>query len=64
MSDDADFAQPIQTWEVELRVNGVDILTIGSSHLAGIHNINDYADTVRMAAQHLLAFIGPSPTEE
>lgn len=65
MSDDAPaFTQPVQTWEIELRVNGTDILTIGSNHLCGINNIDDYGDTVRMAAEHMLAFIGRPRLDE
>lgn len=61
----AAFQETVKTWEVEVRVNGTDILTIGSSHLCGVNNIDDYADTVRMAAEHLLAFIGlPAPSRE
>ncbi|RUU15501.1 hypothetical protein EOD10_11805 [Mesorhizobium sp. M7A.T.Ca.TU.009.01.3.2] len=59
MSDEAAaFTGPVKTWEVEVRVNGTDILTIGSNHMCGINNIADYADTVRMVAEHLRAFIG------
>jgi hypothetical protein len=47
-----------KTWEVEIRVNGETILTLGSSHLSGIENIDDYANDVRNCAQHLLSFIG------
>ena len=47
-----------KTWEVEIRVNGDTVLTLGSSHLSGIENIDDYVDDVRNCAQHLLSFIG------
>lgn len=60
MDEPGKFSEKVQGWEVGLRINGTDILTIGSQHLAGIENIDDYADTVRTAAQHLLSFIGPS----
>ncbi len=56
--DEPAFTEPVRTWEVEIRVNGTDILTIGNTHLCGISNIDDYAETVREAARHLLAFIG------
>lgn len=48
-----------QSWEVEVRVNGDHILTIGTTYLAGVSNIEDYADIVRQAGNHLLSFIGP-----
>ncbi len=57
-TDEPAFTEPVRTWEVEVRVNGTDILTIGSNHMCGINNIDDYADTVRMVAEHLLSFIG------
>ena len=49
---------PIQGWAVTVEVNGENILTIGHNHLAGIENIDDYADVVRNCGQHLLSFIG------
>lgn len=54
------FTEPVKSWEVEVRVNGTDILTIGTTHSCGINNIDDYAETIREAANHLLAFIGPN----
>ena len=51
-------------WEVEIRIGGERVLTIGHSHLSGIPNIDDYGDTVRTCAEHLLSFIGsgdPAP---
>ena len=51
----------VQSWEVEVRVNGDSVLTIGgegAAHIAGIENIDDYARTVETCAHHLLAFIG------
>ena len=62
MSDEALFTDPVQGWEVVVRVNGTSILAIGSNHLSGITNVDDYADTVRRAAEHLLSFIGPEPS--
>lgn len=49
---------PVQSWEVEVRVNGRDVLTLGSSHLSGIPNIDDYADVIEKCAANLLSFIG------
>ena len=49
----------IQGWEVEIRVNGESVLTIGggsAAHLAGDPEID--SDIVRTCAQHLLGFIG------
>lgn len=48
----------VQSWEVAVNVNGETVLTLGHNHLAGIDNIDDYADAVRTCARHLLAFIG------
>lgn len=51
------------SWEVELRVNGEPVLTIGQGEiggwLSGVPNIEDHADLVREAADHLRSFIGP-----
>lgn len=52
------YPETAQSWEVEIRVNGDSVLTIGHNHLTGIENIDDYADTVESCANHLLAFIG------
>lgn len=49
-----------QHWAVEVRVDGVEILTIESGCYGGVSNIEDYADAVRNCAEHLMAFIGPS----
>jgi hypothetical protein len=49
---------PIQSWEVEVRVNGETILTIGNNHLCGIEDIDSHADVVRTCAEHLSSFIG------
>jgi hypothetical protein len=48
-----------QRWEVEVRVDGESVLVIGS-HLSGVSNIEDFADVVRQAGEHLLSFIGPA----
>jgi hypothetical protein len=50
--------RPIKHWEVEVRVNGESVLTIGHNHLSGADNIDDYANEVRECAYHLLSFIG------
>jgi hypothetical protein len=47
-----------KTWEVEIRINGESVLTLGSSHLSGIENISDYAADIENCAVHLLSFIG------
>lgn len=48
-----------ETWEVEIRVDGETILTIGSGgRLCGVENIEDHADLVRHCAEHLNCFIG------
>ncbi len=52
-------------WEVEVRICGEQVLTIGSSgYLAGLSDIDQYGDTVRACAQSLASFIGdgePTP---
>lgn len=58
MTEHDDRPKPVQSWAVTVAVNGEDILTIGSTHLSGIENIDDYADAVRTCAKHLLSFIG------
>ena len=53
-----------ENWEVELRINGENVLTIGSTgYVAGIPEIDEKANIVRSAAEHLNAFIGPKRTE-
>lgn len=59
-----EFALDPKDWEVEVRIGGVGVLTIGHSHLSGLSDIDRYADTVRLCGEHLLAFIGtgePTP---
>lgn len=51
-------------WEVEVRLSGERILTIGHSHLSGLSDIERYGDAVRNCAEHLMSFIGtgePTP---
>jgi hypothetical protein len=48
----------VQHWGVDVRINGECVLTIEKDSLSGIENISDYADIVRMCAEHLLTFIG------
>lgn len=53
--------KPVHSWEVEVRINGETILTIGglgAAHVAGVENIDEYAETVRQAAAHLESFVG------
>lgn len=46
-------------WEVSVRVDGEDMLTIGShGYLAGYSEIDRYGDAIRAAAEHLASFIG------
>jgi hypothetical protein len=47
-----------RTWEVSVAVNGNNILTIGSNHLSGIENIDEFAEIVANCGEHLLSFIG------
>lgn len=54
---------PVQGWAVNVHVNGIQILNIESECLSGIPNIDDYADTVRNCAKHLLSFIGDEIAE-
>jgi hypothetical protein len=53
-----------QHWGVSVYANGERILSIESNSLGGIENIEDFADTVRECAHHLLSFIGPAKTQE
>lgn len=50
------------SWGVRVFVNGEDVLTIEQGEfegvLAGIPDIEKHADIVRMAAAHLMSFIG------
>jgi hypothetical protein len=46
-------------WEVTVRVDGENVLTIGShGYLTGYAEIDRYGDAVRAAAEHLKSFIG------
>lgn len=49
--------RPIQSWEVEVRINGSSGLTIGHNHLAGMENIDEFRDVVENCARHLMSFI-------
>lgn len=49
-------------WEVEVRVNGERILTIGRDELSGVSDIERHAGIVRTCAEHLASFIGPEDT--
>ena len=46
-------------WSVTVSINGEPVLTIEPHMLAGIPDIDQYADQVREAGQHLVAFAGP-----
>jgi len=51
-------------WEVEVRVDGERVLTIGShGYLCGYHDIDRFGDAVRAAAEHLKSFIGSGEPE-
>jgi hypothetical protein len=46
-------------WEVDVRVCGERVLTIGShGYLSGVEDIDRYGDAVRAASEHLRSFIG------
>ena len=45
-------------WSVEIKIDGENKLYISHNELSGVDNISDYADTIRMIARHLIAFIG------
>lgn len=52
-----------RSWAVTVAVDGEDILTLSSTGLCGLENIQDYADVIRNCGEHLLAFIGPADVE-
>jgi hypothetical protein len=64
-----DTDRPVRrSWEVTVRVDGDEVLTIGVGEIdqwvAGEADIQEYASEVRQAGQHILAFIGdgePTP---
>lgn len=45
-------------WEVTVFVEGNEVLTIGDAMLSGHQEIDQFAEEVRSAGQHLLSFIG------
>ena len=47
-----------QSWSVSVERNGDRILTIADRELAGKDLTSEDGETIRMAARHLLAFIG------
>ena len=51
-------------WTVSVEVDGENVLTISSQHLAGATDVDRHAATVRHCAEHLLAFIGAAPSVE
>lgn len=50
-------------FRVTVSVDGEEILAIETEMLAGVENIEDYAEEIRHAAHHPLAFIGPEDQE-
>lgn len=62
--DGAPDPSDIQGWSVTINVNAQDILTIADNCVSGIDNIEDFAPVVRNCAEHLLSFIGATPSVE
>jgi hypothetical protein len=52
---------PERHWSVTVRLNGGEVVTIETAHLAGIEIGQDQEWAIRMAALNLLAFIGQAP---
>lgn len=50
-------------FRITVAVNGDEVIAIETEMLAGVPNVDDYAEEIRAAAQHLLAFIGPENPE-
>jgi hypothetical protein len=46
-------------WRVVVFADGEQILAIEPEMLAGADITDDYADTIRHCARHLLSFVGP-----
>jgi hypothetical protein len=51
-------------WSVTVSVNGSEVLTIEPNCLSGHPNIDQWEDTIRAAAKHLIAFIGDEPSQD
>ena len=47
-----------QHWGVDIRVDGVRVLTIESACLSGLDDIEKYREIILGCAHHLFAFIG------
>lgn len=45
-------------WRVVVSIEGREVLAIEPEMLAGIPEIDAYDDTIRVAARHLMSFIG------
>jgi len=51
---------PDLLWEVEVRINGESVLTIGTDHIAGRELTDEECAAVRTCGEHLISFAGPS----
>lgn len=45
-------------WRVVVSIEGKEVLAIEPEMLAGVPEIDAYGDTIRIAAHHLMSFIG------
>jgi hypothetical protein len=53
-------SKKIQHWGVDVRVNGKHVLTIESNCVFGKDLSDIDKDAIRLAASHLMAFVGES----
>jgi len=51
-------SEKVETWAVEVSLNGERALSIGHDWLSGREDIADFKDEVVRCAEHLLSFVG------
>ncbi|WP_168788814.1 hypothetical protein [Paraburkholderia aromaticivorans] len=61
LSEPIDPNAPIDSWEVELSVNGRPLLALSDSTMAAVANASEFAPIIRTMAQRTLAFVGDGP---
>lgn len=50
-------------FRIAVSVNGDEVIAIETEMLAGVPNVDEYAEEIRYAAQSLLSFIGTENPE-
>jgi hypothetical protein len=56
-----DLKAPIDSWEVELSVNGKSLLALSDSTMAAVVNVKEFAPIIRTMAGRISEFVGDGP---